>query len=508
MSNEHPDYPEILVRRNSLTKLIKNLNIIANEDSMQTLAHMTDEQRNKVVEDFINKEEEAKKKKEEEEKEQQVNQIFNQDPTNLQKNNDFNKAGGSSWYFYNPQAIAFGTNEFQHKWGNRKLEDNWRRSNKQSSVSVEDENGTETATKTAEKKKEIKDPKEARAARKKELLEKIPSTPEALQKSTTKVVDAYYNAGMIYNEQLNDKEAAAKTFEELLSRYPDNRYQLPVYYQLYRIYLASNNTQKSEYYKNILLTKYPDSEYSQIIKNPNYYADKNAAKSKLELFYEETYHKYLNGEYEEVKQRKAQADQMYPGNGLLPRFDMLKTLAIGHTQPLSVFTASLQDIIRNYSTDDVRIQAQEILDYINGMNKGEAPDQAPPTPAPTENKLYTYNPDTAHYVIITFRSNGIINPDQLKIKLSDYNTKYYSTKNYTYNTLIFDHLNQVITIQGFENKQEAMLYYSGFLQNDEIFGNSDPDLYHQFVISVNNYPAFMRSKNLDEYQDFFRQFYQ
>jgi hypothetical protein len=60
---------------------------------------------------------------------------------------------------------------------------------------------------------------------------------------------------------------------------------------------------------------------------------------------------------------------MYPGNIFTPKFDMLKTLAIGRTQPIGVFTASLQDIIRNYSEDPVHEQAQDILDYINGMGK-------------------------------------------------------------------------------------------------------------------------------------------
>jgi len=36
----------------------------------------------------------------------------------------------SMFYFYNPTTVAFGKNEFLKIWGNRKLEDNWRWSNK------------------------------------------------------------------------------------------------------------------------------------------------------------------------------------------------------------------------------------------------------------------------------------------------------------------------------------------------------------------------------------------
>ena len=31
------------------------------------------------------------------------------------------------WYFYNQSALTFGRTEFRRRWGDRKLEDNWRR---------------------------------------------------------------------------------------------------------------------------------------------------------------------------------------------------------------------------------------------------------------------------------------------------------------------------------------------------------------------------------------------
>ena len=41
LGNDYPDYTEILNRRNSLTKLVKNLRIIENEDSLQRMANLT-----------------------------------------------------------------------------------------------------------------------------------------------------------------------------------------------------------------------------------------------------------------------------------------------------------------------------------------------------------------------------------------------------------------------------------------------------------------------------------
>ena len=54
---------------------------------------------------------------------------FGQSPI---KNNFGQNVSGGQWYFYNPATLSFGLSEFRKTWGKRKLEDDWRRSNKKS----------------------------------------------------------------------------------------------------------------------------------------------------------------------------------------------------------------------------------------------------------------------------------------------------------------------------------------------------------------------------------------
>ncbi len=498
LTNDHPSYSEILNTRNSLTKLVKYLNTIQLEDSLQHLASLSKEDREKIISDKIKKEEEEAAAKKKEEEEEQVNQIFNQ---NTESQNQFNQQSGSNWYFYNVQAISFGLNEFTKKWGNRKLEDNWRRSSKE--IVAENEEGpTEKDSSLVTNEKEIKETPEQRQQR---LLKDVPATAEALAKSTGKIIDAYYNAGMIYKDQLNNLPEAAKMFEDLVQKYPKNKYELPCYYQLYRIYLALNNNPKSEYYKNIILNEHGDTEYAQIIRNPNYAAELAGRKSNLEIYYEETYRKYLNGEYASVMQRKTEADIMFPQNALVPKFDYLKTLSIGKTQPVKTFEASLGDIIRTYSSDPVKDQAQDILDYLHGgadAGKNETP------VADTTKRLYTYYPDTAQFVVVSFQSiGGPIKSDTLLRRLSNYNAKYYGMKAYDISSLMFDHRLKIVMVKEFKNKEEALEYYNGLLDNDEVYGNLNPDSYKQFIVSTNNFAPFIIEKKLDDYIDFFNRFY-
>ena len=505
LSNDHPDYTEVLQRRNSLTRLVRYLNIIQNEDSLQSLAQMTPEQRAKLVDDQIRKEEEEKARQKEEE---QSNQIF-QPGNNPQQANQFNKEGGSNWYFYNQQATAFGFNEFTRRWGNRKLEDNWRRSSREQVFQATEEKEDTLVTEA----KEIADPKAAAEAKKKAMLDAIPATPEAIEKSTNKIIDAYYNAAMIYREQLKDNSSAAEMFEELLRRFPENKFKLQSMYQLYRLYAQLGNPTKSEYYKNIILNQYGDTEYAEIIRNPNYGQDMATRKSQLELFYEETYRKYLNGEYTAVIQRRSQAETMFPQNAFMPKFDLLKAMSIGKTQTRNNFEASLQDVVRTWADDPVREAAQDMLDYLQQQGGGAAPAADTARSTPVEQpaataRNYNYFPDTTHYVIVVFQAiGGALDANRFKTKLSNFNTANFGSKGLQTQDLMLDHRMKLVVIKNFANKAEAMAYFSALYDNDEVYGVVDVSGYQQYAVSINNFPEIIRQKKLDEYEDFFRSFY-
>ena len=504
LSKDFPDYSEILTRRNSLTKLVKFMKTIETEDSLQRMAKLSPEERAKLIDKFIKEEEDKKEKLKVTE---QANQIFN--PSRQSEANQFNNVSGSNWYFYNPQAISFGFNEFAKKFGTRKFEDNWRRSKKQTTISETEEIVEVDSTVVLEGDTiDITDVN----ARRELMMKSVPDDVEAVDKSNLKIIEAYYNIGMIYREQLNDLNASVIAFEELLRRYPVNKYQLQSYYQLYRTYATLGNTIRSDYYKNIILHEHGDTEYAEIIRNPNYAEENAKKKSSLDLFYEETYRKYLNGEYASVISRKSQADVQFPQSILVAKFDMLKTLSIGRTQPLPVFEASLNDIIRNHSNDSVKDVAQEILDFIHS---GSASIDTTQTDLPlfsdtsqANKKIYTYLPDTTHNVILILQNiGGQLDPDKLKNKLADFNTKNFGSNEITMQDLLFDHRLKIIILKSFTDKNDALQYFSTLYDNDEVFVQVSTEAYQLFVISVNNLPILLSLKKTDLYEDFYRGFY-
>ncbi len=504
LGKDYPDYQEILSKRNSLTKLVKYMKTIETEDSLQLLSKLSPQEQKAAVDSYLQKE--AQQKMEAQAAEQKK-QIFN--PSDTKRVNELNTATGSNWYFYNQQAISFGLTEFSKKFGTRKLEDNWRRSKKQDEFpGAEDVQFRDTTINVGRDTAGFSDANKRREM----MINSIPISDEATEKSNAKIIEAYYNIGMIYREQLNDLKASAATFEELLRRFPTCKYQLQCYYQLYRTYASLGNIPKSEYYKNIILNEHGDTEYAEIIRNPNYASENAKKKSDLEIFYEETYRKYLNGEYATVIRRKSESDVQFPQNILVPKFDMLKTLSIGRTQPLPVFEASLKDIIRNYQNDSVRDVAQDILDYIHNKKDAEevvefVPVQENDTTA-ANRKIYTYLPDTLHDVILIFQNiGGPLSPDKLKNKISDFNSNNFASKNITMQDLLFDHRDKIFILKTFNNKQDALSYYSLLYDHDDVFGNVSPDAYKLYVISVNNLSTLLSEKKTQDYEDFYRNFY-
>ncbi len=498
LPTDYPDYDVVLSVRNSLTKLIKNLNIIAFEDSVQKVGKLSKKEQEKYVDDLIQKEKNELERLKQEKLQQ--SQIFKDNRTNTQE-----QTVTGSWYFYNPSTISFGYTEFLKKWGNRKIEDNWRRSDKETTLSdnlesIDDGGGG------GGKKDESKTDSAKWADKRKKYLENIPSDDAALTKSMSKIVDAYYNIAMIYKEQLNDGPKAAATFETLLKRFPDNKYKLQCYYHLYRTYLAMNDTDKANYYKDILLKDYPNSDYAELIKNPNQPLPSTAKAKALKEFYEDTYKKYVNGQYEAVIASKAQADAQYSDNPLRSKFDLLRAMSIGHIQSVGMFESSLNDVIRLYPTDPVKDKAQDLLDYIhgNGIEKVEAKSAGKDTTVNAP--LYTYNPDTTQMVVITFKNNSI-NANNLKTKLSNYNGKYYSNAELNIGSILLDPKTQMITVRDFADVTASKQYADGMLNNEEVYAGINESLYSQFIISSNNLPALLRDKRLDKYLEFYEKFY-
>ena len=490
LPKDYPDYKKISSLAAILRKLVKNLNVIQRQDSLQKLSKMAPSERNKVVDGIIADVIKEEQKKQQEEYQKQLNA----------SNSNNNGASNSSWYFYNSTTTSFGKTEFVKKWGNRKLEDLWRLTNKNSVNDFGDEASADSTAIDSTKKAKPSNLKD-----KNYYLKNIPVTEDDIKKSNFLITEALYNAGMIYQNDLIDLPKAVGEYDELVKRFTDSKlYTEKKYYQLYQVYDVANNESKKAYYKNIICTKDPDGDYCNIIKDPNYKKMSSASENIAASMYLETYNAYKTGNWDSVLTKSKKAISMFGGDtSLIPRFSYLEAIAYGKFNDSVNLIKTLHTIIDKYPSSPVKPMAKNLLNFWTGKDKKDAKAAVVADSISKASKGYTYNENAIHIYNMIVSVDKSFKISDLKNLISDFNTKNFSTLNLSISNIFIDNTRQLITVTNFENKDKAMLYFNLLKSDNDIFSKLTPSNYVQFIISVDNYPKMFKNKDVDNYNAFF-----
>ena len=133
ISRDYDNYKELKKLADNLNDLATNYNTVVLQDSLQMLSQLSETERvekiKKVIAEKEKEKEEIKKKTEEDAR---LQEIETESSVPVIPGLALGESSDKSWYFYNPTLVAKGKIEFQRKWGQRALEDNWRRKNKAS----------------------------------------------------------------------------------------------------------------------------------------------------------------------------------------------------------------------------------------------------------------------------------------------------------------------------------------------------------------------------------------
>jgi tetratricopeptide (TPR) repeat protein len=354
LPREYPGYQNIVIKANNLQYLAQRLTLIEKEQELLMLSTLTQEAR----EAYINEKMKTKVEKEAVKKEESNNQTF----VSIPQASASNKNAGA-FYFNNPLAMSQGMSDFKKRWGNRKLQDNWRISGSSSA----NNNVASLANNLGGINNNLATQAESIDSLKADFLNTIPLTNEKRATSLNKIKTARYEIALFYKDVLDDKIASIEALELLVKDYnPQDEKLAEIYYQLYRIY-EKINIQQSNKYKALLVENFPQSIYARAIINPNFNKNDQAAVDALRLKYEEIYALYQQKKYTEtVNKIDALTATVNNYPNLAPKFHYLKTMALGYAEKPQSFVDQLQKIIKDYPSDSTiipTIKAQ--LAYIN-----------------------------------------------------------------------------------------------------------------------------------------------
>ncbi|MFN8205870.1 MAG: tetratricopeptide repeat protein [Bacteroidales bacterium] len=489
------NYKQITARASYLSKLAENVKIVQFEDSMLVLSRMEMKDLLVVIDNAIaevnRKEQEERQRQAEKMLAEQIDAGFDQGP-GLQ---DPTVAG--KWYFYNSTIRVQGETEFKRKWGNRKLEDNWRRKNKNVVLSSEPTAGEgEEGKATEEKTKKVYSNKSREF-----YLQNIPFTDSMKLAAGMRTEKALYNAGLIYKDNLKEPELAAKSFNDLIIRFPDREYELPACFALYQIYSDQNNTAQANLIKNRIISKYPDSYFAHILLDPDYFKQLEEEQKKPVRFYEATYARFLAGDFSTVLVDADTGITRYPKAGLTARFLYLKALSFAKMGNKDTLRSLLNTIISKYPKEEVAASASNIIAYMDN----KFPETKIKEDEKIATEIYSFMPEEKHLfaVVISSRSNM----NQLVFNLINFNLDNFEKLNLNVEGALFGKSESMVTVKTFTGMTDAMRYASKIEEFKDIAKDVNSPTVNQFVISESNLATLKKDQVLERYLRYYEKNY-
>ena len=503
----------------ALTDIAANLEIIALQDSLLNIKNMSEDERLALAKKL-------KKERLDEEKKAALastaESMMNPRGMNAARQEDGNKvarpnisdsglptsgisgpnSGNSNYWAYNTSEVKKGKRDFEKKWGKRPLEDNWRRSQNQGIATLEDDGVVTGFGRVRVSDAEVD-----------AMFADVPKTAKEVEAANDKIIEALFALGSLYDNKLDKPQKSIDAFEELLSRFPGNKYEAEALYALYTIAM-DNNPGKAATYKNRLLDKYPNSKFAVALANPEVLAEMQRGEDNLEIYYDETYLMYENGSYSKAKSRIGMADSLFgAANEIAAKFDLLNALCVGHTEGEDAYKASLNQVITKHKTTEEGEKAKEILAFLEGKNpalvskKDGKPDQGEKTKKEKEAKqLFSDNKDQQHYVLVILSSPDI-KSSQVKSAVSDYHKEHHKLDKLFTASLLLDKNTQMLVVRRFKNADIAGRYVKSVRGKSKQYLNDIDDSYRVYAISQNNYKSLLRSKKLNEYALFYEENY-
>lgn len=516
LDEDYPGYDRLNTLHEGLTRLVDNLTVVEVQDSLQKLAVMPEAEREQLIERWI-------AQLREKERQEELIAARQQSQAGYYRSNEYRfglgrSSEGGGWYFYNPQTVTYGKAQFQQRWGRRKLEDDWRRFNKQT---VSDEEYGEFAELTDSTKAVVRidDPMQ-----KGYYTQDLPLTDSLMALSHEKIRDALFNAGRIFKSDFSDYPRSAETFTDLNNRYPSHIYLLSSWFELYDIYELMGEHDRSLEYRNLIISRFPESNYARYLQNPRFYEEAEARREEVNRIYQETFRDYKAGRYPAVVEKTTGMKKMEPDSSLLPKIDFMETVALGTQAGMEAFGEKLKSYIATYPKEEPTPLAREILtliedstlaDYQALVDLGYLHDEITNEEVAVDNQAendefggkFSTNEDLLHYFVIIYPKSAGVDVNRLKFDIANYNLDHYTRLDFDIVEEALDASTNLLTVRSLMNKEQGLIYFRAIIRQAEVFRTLGETPYNNFIASSTNYRQLLADQSASDYLRFFLRHY-
>ncbi|MFK7948305.1 MAG: tetratricopeptide repeat protein [Saprospiraceae bacterium] len=495
MAKSDERQPTVKSRSEMLKEIAENIETIELQDSLIRIMNMSEEEKMALAIQI--REAEIKAKKEAAKGKTSKGKRVNAMAQNVARTGGGRSGGANigTWWAYDTDIVRKGKRDFEKKWGQRRLSDDWRRSNrKNADIGIEEIEGREgknfalTTTEVNEIFKKMG----------------VPQGNTDLAKANDKISEAMASLGPLYRDRLENNPRAIDILEQLMARYPENKYKMESAYLLYVMYNEKPDFVNANKYKDLILRTDKESKFAKAITDPKFLEKEKDKQIRIQDYYNNAYSLFEKGNAKDALVKVDAVDKTFEPklNPLRPKFALLGAMCEGNIKGKDAYKIALNDVVKTYPKTDEANRAAEILKILGG-------DAATASNKPSKTNSMFSEKDGTHFFIATYDSE-LMSRNDITAKFTDYNKKYHSLRRLRVTSIYLDLKTPVLVVKRFKSKEEAMEYFNSIdakTINEFVDGGLEENKIIPMVVSQDNYKTVVRKKAIKEYKVFFEAFY-
>lgn len=529
LDKDRKDYEQLSARSKVLDELVPYTDAIHLQDSLQTLAKMSEKDRNAAIDRVIaelKRQEKEQKRLEDEKNAQQTMQrngaMGNRNNTNrnntaqTQQNNRQNAV----WYFYNAMAVQQGKQAFEKLWGKRENTDNWQRVNK---TVVGNLNGDADMELTEEQKdsiakaelaqdslEQLKDSAQNDPHKREYYLAQIPFTEDQVATSNLAIMDGLYNSGVIFKDKLDNLDLSKKQFTRLETQYPDFEQKADMYYHLFLLYSRLGQHDVAAGYVEKLKAEYPDNQWTILLTDPYFKENAQFGVHIEDSLYAATYDAFKADRLSEAKANAQISATRFPLGENRDKFLFIGGLAKLNDGDSKGCVDDMKAVVEKFPQSKLAEMAGMIVNGVNAgkplhgarFDLGDVWTRRTAVLADSDSinaKTFDAERNTEFVFMLAYVPDSV-DENKLLYQMAKVNFTHYVVRNFDLAIEDANGLRRMV-VRGFRNYDEALQYARGLAEQaglQQLLSGCKA-----IVISDKNLPLLGTNFSYADYQNFY-----
>ena len=529
LDKDRKDYEQLSARSKVLDELVPYTDAIHLQDSLQTLAKMSEKDRNAAIDRVIaelKRQEKEQKRLEDEKNAQQTMQrngaTGNRNNTNrnntaqTQQNNRQNAV----WYFYNAMAVQQGKQAFEKLWGKRENTDNWQRVNKtvvgnlngdaEMELTEEQKDSIAKAELAQDSLEQLKDSAQNDPHKREYYLAQIPFTEDQVATSNLTIMDGLYNSGVIFKDKLDNLDLSKKQFTRLETQYPDFEQKADMYYHLFLLYSRLGQHDVAAGYVEKLKAEYPENQWTILLTDPYFKENAQFGVHIEDSLYAATYEAFKADRLSEAKANAQISATRFPLGENRDKFLFIGGLAKLNDGDSKGCVDDMKAVVEKFPQSKLAEMAGMIVNGVNAgkplhgarFDLGDVWTRRTAVLADSDSinaKTFDAERNTEFVFMLAYVPDSV-DENKLLYQMAKVNFTHYVVRNFDLAIEDANGLRRMV-VRGFRNYDEALQYARGLSEQaglQQLLSGCKA-----IVISDKNLPLLGTNFSYADYQDFY-----